>query len=108
MFHVKHFEQILCIQHKFPFIWKQDLLRKNYMKEIMVCVNWNQVVDGHEHRTSTFIIKISDRINFVINNGWGPYLFVLIFARQSYGHIMIMNSLFLFILDNYVMSIYKH
>jgi hypothetical protein len=50
---------------------------------------------------------ISDRINFVINNGWGPYLCVLLYARQSYGHIMIMNVLFLFILDNYLMSIYK-
>jgi hypothetical protein len=35
----------------------------------MVHVNGNQYVDGHEHRTSTFIIRISGRINFVINNG---------------------------------------
>jgi hypothetical protein len=35
-------------------------------------------------------------------------LCVLLFARQSYGHIMIMNALFLFILDNYLMSIYKY
>jgi hypothetical protein len=35
-------------------------------------------------------------------------LCVLLFARQSYGHIMIMNSLFLFILDNCLMSMYKH
>jgi hypothetical protein len=69
--------------------------------------NGNQDVDGHEHRTSTFIIRISDRINFVINNGLGSYLCVLLSARQSYGHIMIMNSLFLFILDNYLMNIYK-
>jgi hypothetical protein len=39
------------------------------MKELMARVNGNQVVDGHERRTSTFIIRISDRINFVINNG---------------------------------------
>jgi hypothetical protein len=28
--------------------------------------NGNQDVDGHERHTSTFIIRISDRINFVI------------------------------------------
>jgi hypothetical protein len=39
------------------------------MKELMACANGNQNVDGHEHRTSRFIIRISDRINFVINNG---------------------------------------
>jgi hypothetical protein len=70
-------------------------------------VHDNGNVDGHEHRTSTFIIRIGDRINFVINNGGGPYLSVLLSTRQSYGHIMIMNSLFLFILDNCLMSIYK-
>jgi hypothetical protein len=70
--------------------------------------NGNQVVDGHERPTSTFIMRISDRIIFVINNCLGSYLCVLLFARQSYGHIMIMNALFFFILDNYVMSIYKH
>jgi hypothetical protein len=68
----------------------------------------NQKLDGHERATSTFIIRISDGIKFLINNGVGPYLCVLLFMRQSYGHIMIMNVLFLFILDNYVMSIYKH
>jgi hypothetical protein len=31
--------------------------------------NGNQGVDGHERRTSTFIIRISVRINFEINNG---------------------------------------
>jgi hypothetical protein len=65
-------------------------------------------VDGHERPISTFIIRINDRINFVINNGWEPYLCILLFVRQSYGHIMIMNALFLFILDSYLMSIYKH
>jgi hypothetical protein len=54
---------------KFPFIQKHDLLRKNYLKELMARVNGNQDVDGHEHPTSTFIIKIGDRINFVTNNG---------------------------------------
>jgi hypothetical protein len=39
------------------------------MKELMAHVNENQDVDGHEGRTSRFIIRISDRINFVINNG---------------------------------------
>jgi hypothetical protein len=39
------------------------------MKELMVRDNGNQDVDGHEHSISTFIIKISDRVNFVINNG---------------------------------------
>jgi hypothetical protein len=39
------------------------------MKELMACANGNQDVDGHECYTSTFIIRISDRINFVINNG---------------------------------------
>jgi hypothetical protein len=73
----------------------------------MVRANGNQNIDSHERHTSRFIISISDRINFVINNGGGPYLCVLLFARQSYGHIMIMNSLFLFILDNCLMSIYK-
>jgi hypothetical protein len=67
----------------------------------------NKFVDGHERPTSKFIIRISDRINFVINNGCSPYLCVLLLARQSYGHIMIMNALFLFILDNYVIIIYK-
>jgi hypothetical protein len=43
----------------------------------------------------------------MINNGWRPYLCILLSARQSYGHIMIMNLLFLFILDNCLMSIYK-
>jgi hypothetical protein len=42
---------------------------KNCMKELMARVNGNQDVDGHERHTSTFIISISDRINFVINNG---------------------------------------
>jgi hypothetical protein len=69
--------------------------------------NGNQDIDGHERHTSTFIISISDRIYFVINNGWGPYLCVLLLARQSYGHIMIMNVLFLFIFDYCLMSIYK-
>jgi hypothetical protein len=58
-----------------------DLLHKNYMKELMARVIGNQVVDGHERRTSRFIIRIIDRINFVINNGWGPYLCVLLSAR---------------------------
>jgi hypothetical protein len=31
--------------------------------------NGNQDVDGHECYTSKFIIRISDRIKFVINNG---------------------------------------
>jgi hypothetical protein len=39
------------------------------MKELMARVNTNQDVDGHELPASTFIIRISDRINFVINNG---------------------------------------
>jgi hypothetical protein len=39
------------------------------MKELMARVIGNQVVDGHERRTSRFIIRIIDRINFVINNG---------------------------------------
>jgi hypothetical protein len=39
------------------------------MKELMARANGNQDVDGHEHHTFKFIIKISDRINFVINNG---------------------------------------
>jgi hypothetical protein len=39
------------------------------MKEFMAHVNVNQDVDGHECPTSTFIIRIRDRIDFVINNG---------------------------------------
>jgi hypothetical protein len=39
------------------------------MKELMARGNGNQDVDGHERCTSKFIIRISDRINFVINNG---------------------------------------
>jgi hypothetical protein len=39
------------------------------MKELMARDNGNQDVDVHERRTSKFIIRISDRINFVINNG---------------------------------------
>jgi hypothetical protein len=39
------------------------------MKELMARVNGNQDVDGHERYTPRFIIRISDRINFVINNG---------------------------------------
>jgi hypothetical protein len=39
------------------------------MKALMARDNDNQVVDGHERPTSTFIIRISDRINFVMNNG---------------------------------------
>jgi hypothetical protein len=74
----------------------------------MAQINNNQDVYGHEHYTSTFIIRIGDRINFVINNGWGPYLYVLLFMRRSYGHIKFMNVLFLFILGNYLMRIYKH
>jgi hypothetical protein len=77
------------------------------MKELMARANGNQDVDGHECYPSTFIINISDIINFMINNGWGPYLCVLRFARQSHGHIMIMNALFLFIFYNCLMSIYK-
>jgi hypothetical protein len=39
------------------------------MKELMAHANFNQDIDGHERRTSRFIIRISDRINFVISNG---------------------------------------
>jgi hypothetical protein len=39
------------------------------MKELMARADGNQDVDGHECYTSGFIIKISDRIKFVINNG---------------------------------------
>jgi hypothetical protein len=39
------------------------------MKELMAHINGKQDVDGHERYTSTFIIMISDGINFVINNG---------------------------------------
>jgi hypothetical protein len=39
------------------------------MKDLMARNNGNQDDDGHECPTSTFIIWISDRINFVINNG---------------------------------------
>jgi hypothetical protein len=35
-------------------------------------------------------------------------LAIMLFVRQSYSHIMIMNVLFFVILDNYLMSIYKH
>jgi hypothetical protein len=38
------------------------------MKELVAQINGNQDVDGYECYTSTFIIGISDRINFVINN----------------------------------------
>jgi hypothetical protein len=38
------------------------------MKELMEHENGNQVVDGHERPTTIFIIRISDRINFVNNN----------------------------------------
>jgi hypothetical protein len=41
-------------------------MRKNCMKELLENVN---DVDGHERRTSKFIIRISDRINFMNNNG---------------------------------------
>jgi hypothetical protein len=39
------------------------------MKELMARVNGNQDVDANEHHTFGFIIRISDIINFVINNG---------------------------------------
>jgi hypothetical protein len=39
------------------------------MKELMARDYGNPYVDGHERRTSTFIIRISDTINFMINNG---------------------------------------
>jgi hypothetical protein len=39
------------------------------MKELMARDNDNQDIDGHERRTSRFIIRISDRINFMMNNG---------------------------------------
>jgi hypothetical protein len=39
------------------------------MKELIAHDNGNQDIDGHERRTSRFIIRISDRIDFVINNG---------------------------------------
>jgi hypothetical protein len=39
------------------------------MKELMARDNGDQDIDGHKCPTSTFIIKISDRINFMINNG---------------------------------------
>jgi hypothetical protein len=52
------------------------------MKELMARDNGNQDVGGHECRTSTFIIKISDRINFVIHNGRGPYLCVLLLREK--------------------------
>jgi hypothetical protein len=35
------------------------------MKELMAWINGNQDIDGHERHTSTFIISISDGINFV-------------------------------------------
>jgi hypothetical protein len=46
----------LCIRHKLPFIWKQELLRKNYMKELIVRDNGNQYVNGHEHHTDMSIL----------------------------------------------------
>jgi hypothetical protein len=38
------------------------------MKELVAQINGNQDVDAHERLTSIFIIRISDRIDFVINN----------------------------------------
>jgi hypothetical protein len=49
----------------------------------MARVNRDQDVDGHECRTSRFIIRISDRINFVINNGRGPYFVCLAFRETK-------------------------
>jgi hypothetical protein len=48
---------------------KLDLLHKNYMTELMAQINGKQYADSHERPISTFIIRISDSINFVINNG---------------------------------------
>jgi hypothetical protein len=39
------------------------------MKELMARDNGNQSVDGHEIYTSRFIVRIIDRLNFMINNG---------------------------------------
>jgi hypothetical protein len=39
------------------------------MEELVARDNGDQDVDGHECPTSTFIIRIRDRIDFVINNG---------------------------------------
>jgi hypothetical protein len=93
-FMLNTYSRFLCIWHRFTFIRKQELLRKNCMKELMVRDNGNQDIDGHERCTSRFFIRISDKIKFMISNGWGPYLCFLLYVRQSYGHIMIMNSLF--------------
>jgi hypothetical protein len=43
---------------------EKDLPRKSCMKELMACDDGKQNVDGHKHSTSTFIIRISDGINF--------------------------------------------
>jgi hypothetical protein len=37
------------------------------MKDLIARESGNHDVDDHEGQTSTFITKISDRINFVIN-----------------------------------------
>jgi hypothetical protein len=58
-------------------------MRKNCMKERMVHENGNQDVDGHERCTSRFIIGISDRINFIINNGRGLYFVCLAFRETK-------------------------
>jgi hypothetical protein len=57
MFYVKQLYQILCIQDKFSFIQKKDLLRKKCMKELMAHLNGNQEFDGYERYTSRFIYQ---------------------------------------------------
>jgi hypothetical protein len=39
------------------------------MKELEAQIDGNQDVDDHKRLTSTFVIRISDRVNFMINNG---------------------------------------
>jgi hypothetical protein len=39
------------------------------MKKLMAQIKGNQHVDGHERPTSTYIMRINDGIDFVINNG---------------------------------------
>jgi hypothetical protein len=82
MFHVKTLIAVFVYSIQIPVYLKLDLLHKNYMKELMAQINGKQDVDSHERSTSISVTRITDIIN----------LCVLLFTRQSYGHIMIIND----------------
>jgi hypothetical protein len=63
------------------------------MKELMVRANGNQVVDGHEHPTSTFIIRIGDYVSCMFNNLLGGVKLNHVAMEQDFQYCTIFKLL---------------